>query len=85
MRDLLNGRFHYQEAGILDRAHLRFFTLTEIDSLFAQAGYGPRSYTATTVPVTEEDRALVDALKRLSSIDTSDQFRVCQYLVKVAK
>jgi hypothetical protein len=35
--------------------------------------------------VTEEDRALVDALKRLSSIDTSDQFRVCQYLVKVAK
>jgi O-antigen biosynthesis protein len=36
MRDLLNGRFRYQEAGILDRTHLRFFTLTEIDSLFAE-------------------------------------------------
>jgi len=85
MRELLNGRFRYQEAGILDRTHLRFFTLTEIDSLFAEAGYGPRSYTATTVPVTEEDHALVDALKSLSTIDTSDQFRVYQYLVKVAK
>jgi hypothetical protein len=38
MRDLLNGRFHYQEAGILDRAHLRFFTLTEIDSLSRKPG-----------------------------------------------
>jgi O-antigen biosynthesis protein len=85
MRDLLNGRFRYQEAGILDRTHLRFFTLTEIDSLFAGAGYGPRSYTATTVPVTDEDLVLVDALKALSSTNTSDQFRVYQYLVKATK
>jgi O-antigen biosynthesis protein len=85
MRDLLNGRFRYQEAGILDRTHLRFFTLTEIDGLFAGAGYGPRSYTATTVPVTDEDVALVEALKELSATDTSDQFRVYQYLIKVTK
>jgi 2-polyprenyl-3-methyl-5-hydroxy-6-metoxy-1,4-benzoquinol methylase len=85
MRDLLNGRFRYQEAGILDKTHLRFFTLTEIDSLFAGAGYGPRNYTATTVPVTDEDLALVDALKELSATNTSDQFRVYQYLVKVTK
>jgi O-antigen biosynthesis protein len=85
MRDLLNGRFRYEEAGILDRTHLRFFTLTEIDNLFAGAGYGPRSYTATTVPVTDEDLRLVDALKALSTTETSDQFRVYQYLVKVAK
>lgn len=85
MRDLLNGRFRYQEAGILDRTHLRFFTLTEIDSLFAGAGYGPRSYTATTVPVTGEDLVLIDALKALSTTNTSDQFRVYQYLVKATK
>jgi SAM-dependent methyltransferase/GT2 family glycosyltransferase len=85
MRDLLNGRFRYQDAGILDRTHLRFFTLNEIDSLFAGAGYGARSYTATTIPVSEEDLRLVDALKELSTTNTSDQFRAYQYLVKVAK
>jgi O-antigen biosynthesis protein len=85
LRDLLNGRFRYQDAGILDRTHLRFFTLTEIDGLFAGAGYGPRSYTATTVPITDEDLGLVDALKGLSTTNTSDQFRVYQYLVKVTK
>jgi O-antigen biosynthesis protein len=85
MRDLLNGRFRYQDAGILDRTHLRFFTLSEIDSLFAGAGYGPRNYTATTVPISDQDLALVDALKGLSTTDTSDQFRVYQYLVKVAR
>jgi GT2 family glycosyltransferase/SAM-dependent methyltransferase len=85
MRDLLNGRFRYQDAGILDRTHLRFFTLNEIDGLFAGAGYGPRSYTATTVPITDEDLVLVDALKELSTTNTSDQFRVYQYLVKVTR
>jgi hypothetical protein len=85
MRGLLNGRFRYQEAGILDRTHLRFFTLTEIDGLFVGAGYGPRRYTATTVPVSDEDLALVDVLKGLSATNTSDQFQVYQYLVKVTK
>jgi 2-polyprenyl-3-methyl-5-hydroxy-6-metoxy-1,4-benzoquinol methylase len=85
MRDLLNGRFRYQDAGILDRTHLRFFTLSEIDGLFAGAGYGPRTYTATTVPMTDQDLALVDALKGLSTTDTSDQFRVYQYLIKVTR
>jgi SAM-dependent methyltransferase len=85
MRDLLNGRFVYQDAGIVDRTHLRFFTLTEIDGLFAGAGYGGRTYTATTVSLTDEDLRLVDALKALATTNISDQFRAYHYLVKVAK
>jgi len=85
IRGLLSGRFCYQDAGILDRTHLRFFTLTEIDSLFAGAGYGVRRYSATTVPTTDEDLRLVKALKDLSVGNLSDQFQAYQYLVTAAK
>lgn len=35
---LLHGKWDYQEAGLLDKTHLRFFTLDSIQKLFAQAG-----------------------------------------------
>jgi hypothetical protein len=35
---LLRGRGDYRERGILDRGHLRFFTLHSIRDLFVQAG-----------------------------------------------
>jgi SAM-dependent methyltransferase len=35
---LIRGRWDYRERGILDRGHLRFFTLGTIRELFAQAG-----------------------------------------------
>ncbi len=35
---LLRGRWDYRERGILDRGHLRFFTLHGIHDLFRQAG-----------------------------------------------
>jgi SAM-dependent methyltransferase len=35
---LLRGRWDYRERGILDRGHLRFFTLNGIHDLFEQAG-----------------------------------------------
>jgi len=36
---LLNGKFEYKDIGILDRTHLRFFTLDSILRLFADAGF----------------------------------------------
>jgi O-antigen biosynthesis protein len=38
LRRLLRGRWDYRERGILDRGHLRFFTLQTIRELFGQAG-----------------------------------------------
>src|SRR5262249_27679766 len=35
---LVRGRWDYRERGILDRGHLRFFTLRSIRQLFEQAG-----------------------------------------------
>jgi glycosyltransferase involved in cell wall biosynthesis/SAM-dependent methyltransferase len=36
--DLLRGRWEYAAEGLLDRTHLRFFTLAGIQDLFARAG-----------------------------------------------
>lgn len=38
LRDLLAGRWVYQDAGVLDRTHLRFFTAESAVALFANAG-----------------------------------------------
>lgn len=36
---LLFGKFEYEDSGILDLTHLRFFTLDSIKQLFAESGY----------------------------------------------
>ena len=36
--NLLRGKWDYQDEGLLDRTHLRFFTLSGIQDLFAKAG-----------------------------------------------
>jgi len=38
---LLNGRFDYVDSGILERTHLRFFTLNTLQRLFAAVGLYP--------------------------------------------
>ena len=37
--DLLRGNFRYRDEGLLDRTHLRFFTLDSLRELLEQAGW----------------------------------------------
>ena len=37
--EMLKGQWHYEDAGILDRTHLRFFTRETAMALLTQAGY----------------------------------------------
>src|SRR6478672_6473355 len=37
--ELLQGKFEYRDTGLLDRTHLRFFTLQSIRGMFSEAGY----------------------------------------------
>lgn len=48
---LLLGRFDYQDRGILDRTHLRFFTRRTARRLFESHGFGVVSETPTAMPV----------------------------------
>lgn len=48
---LLMGRFDYQERGILDRSHLRFFTRKTFRELLDDAGLEVMQLTATPIPL----------------------------------
>lgn len=53
---LSEGRWEYQPQGIMDRTHLRFFTLAEITRLFEGAGLKPTLAGATMDPRFEDVR-----------------------------
>lgn len=48
---LLTGAFSYQDTGILDRTHLRFFTLDSVGQLFESAGMEVIHIGRTEVPI----------------------------------
>ena len=48
---LLTGRFQYGHRGILDRAHLRFFTQRSLEALLREARLRVERWTVTPVPL----------------------------------
>lgn len=46
-RSLLFGRFDYQDSGILDKTHLRFFTFYSAQELIRDCGYSIKDYYVT--------------------------------------
>jgi 2-polyprenyl-3-methyl-5-hydroxy-6-metoxy-1,4-benzoquinol methylase len=77
---VVKGRWRYEQSGLLDRTHLRFFTRNEIVDLFAQSGLE-----------IEEIRANKDRYslwKRLATaIPTAliPDLAVCQFLVRARR
>ena len=47
---VMNGRWNYEERGLLDITHLRFFAFEDIRSLFADTGYVLESFRANLSP-----------------------------------
>jgi GT2 family glycosyltransferase/Flp pilus assembly protein TadD len=84
--DLLEGRWDYQDAGILDRTHLRFFTRKSILELFGNAGLVVTGLGATTIEGRTVPDSVVQALTQ-AGLDTStlqEESRYYQYLVKAS-
>lgn len=49
LAQLLSGRFPYQEKGLLDRTHLRFFTRLNLEDMLLSSGYLPARWERNTV------------------------------------
>ncbi|MDU4659531.1 MAG: glycosyltransferase, partial [Clostridium butyricum] len=85
VRDLLNGNWTYEDAGILDKTHLRFFTKNEIIKMFTKTGYLDISIGTINGYICESDKKFIDELSSLSSCNVKEEFSVYQYLIKSQK
>ena len=85
---LLKGSFEYEEAGLLDETHVRFFTARSVEGLFAEAGYRIEQIERTTVPVfggsklvPKVDRAdFPDSI--ISEIEADAESETLQFIIK---
>lgn len=82
IKNLLHGRWSYEDAGILDKTYLRFFTLSEIEKMFTGAGYSIKKTCSTVLRQTEADTKFIEQLVSLSGNgQLYDQFKAYQYII----
>lgn len=82
--DLIRGNFNYVDAGILDKTHLRFFTLGEIQKLFDSTGYNLDLINAIAHYPSPENEKIIDLLCTISNENLKQQYTIYQYLVCVS-
>ena len=75
----LKGQWEYQDDGIMDRTHLRFFTLRSIRAMIANAGYD-----AGTIIKKPSGAGWLKGLNRLSG-NRLIEFLVRQYIISAQK
>ncbi|MGN0513851.1 MAG: methyltransferase domain-containing protein [Lachnospiraceae bacterium] len=87
MKQLLNGKFEYADSGVLDRTHLRFFTLRSIIELFENNHFKIEDITLISDGTEKEDgnQELIDQLYHISKDITRNQFEVVQYYIYAKK
>lgn len=83
--ELLAGRFPYQEKGLLDRTHLRFFTRHDLEDMLLATGYLPAVWERNRVSEEQTEFArlwltLPQALR--DSLIGSPEGQTYQFIVK---
>lgn len=83
IKDMLNGNWTYQDFGILDRTHIRFFTRAEIVKMFLTSGYTNLRFA---INLHEKDTEnFIDKLLELSDLHKRQEFEAYQYIVCAQK
>jgi methionine biosynthesis protein MetW len=68
---LTKDRWHYEDAGLLDRTHVHFFTLTEAELMLRDCGFRLASAAATRLP-TDPPPAVDHLAKFLAALGGND-------------
>ena len=86
LKDLLEGKWDYTDAGILDRTHLRFFTRKSVVELFENAGYAIQDAKATVFGDQVPPSGLIEFLAKagLEVSSLAEDSKHYQYIVKAA-
>ncbi len=83
IKDLLNGYWTYQDAGILDKTNVRFFTKNEIIKMFNGVGYKDIAIRTINGYKNKSDENFINQLNKLSLVNIKEEFEIYKYLVKV--
>ena len=85
--NLLHGHFSYEDSGILDRTHLRFFTKNEVIKLFQERGYEITKMIGSSHPSesTAIHQEFFDKLLAIEGVVDVSEFEVIQYIVCAKK
>ncbi len=90
---LTKGFWTYEEKGILDSTHIRFFTLHEIEKMFDLSGFNivevRNNMSSTTPPLTKFDKPKnihteKVVLKNITKKEAIELFTI-QFIVKATK
>jgi SAM-dependent methyltransferase len=85
---LATGLFRYEDSGLLDRTHIRWFTRTTMIEMFAQAGWRIESGLSRRLPQ-QPPAALMDGIRAIAAAAGADAEQavedasVFQYLFKL--
>lgn len=82
---IFRGRFDYQDAGILDRTHLRFFTRSSMTEMIEGAGYTVEAVYPTGPVRRQNIRSIKGAFSWLANLATFgllEEFFVHQYVLR---
>lgn len=74
---VVRGRWQYQDSGLLDRTHLRFFTRKEIVGMFENAGL-----RIDLVSENKENLSLIRRILTAPLLTVIPDLGVCQFLVR---
>ncbi|MDR1702032.1 MAG: class I SAM-dependent methyltransferase, partial [Sporomusaceae bacterium] len=78
---LLAGEWNYVDSGILDKTHLRFFTLATTKKMFQEIGY-TITETREITPGYQYEESFLEYLRQKVPAEKSNELLVEQYLIK---
>ena len=85
LEPLLHGRFTYQDEGILDRTHLKFFTRTELIEMIGRCGFELERMGGNTVELSEQQMQYIERLLHMDSAISKEELLVYQYRLKAKR